>query len=749
MASVPYDKEAILKSLREKIRRAAAKGIAEEDVWSKHDIPSIPAERVVRHRYNPETRQFTKDETIVKIEKKPFTHGAMRHCFRMKKLATPPQSATNHRFHSYGWSRASNYVAKCYMRRGKIDTSQNGIDAVLSDVILQYEAMHWATKFNTTNAPKKIDFIRAYAMEFVDRPKKPMFAVERFVDGTDSYGNGFLKHNTNAGFVDLEEQRKTPQIFSAYSFYASEGTRLVADVQGVGDLYTDPQVLSIDYRFGDGDLGPRGMALFFKTFRHCDLSDGLGIPIFPLSRNEKKHQTKYTDEESTLSEDASAVLEEELRCRFRALDVNRQRRQSLLMRPIDIESDHSVGTAKRSNISDMSKVIRKSMKMPPPAVIHRTKADVDEISSSLAMGLTDTVFDHRAFHRYESGDLKPRNVKAPEESESDDRRTRGMRKTVFDKSMMKVVAAPMSITEETKSNLGKVHYHLALLHGMDRFPEIVQSHGENAEDAPSHDIFSVIFHLCHAASLYNVSACLSLARARVGLDTFVSPLLKTNVPIDFESSKEFCKRAMASKHSIAAPKVAAGCLLYQIIEDEGTAGDVEKIQILEETLSLMKLIVEEDKMMKEHAEKESRGKAAGFHVGDKAEGNYFMEGTFYPGVIVDVAEDGNSVVIQYDDDQSQETLTNENVRSLEPPPEILAALTHRLSDEEALGTVNTDEQCLFEDYDLMAKLAELKEKTGERSDAATLFQEAAELAMNAGKMTTANKWSMRAASLEG
>lgn len=74
----------------------------------------------------------------------------------------------------------------------------------------------------------------------------------------DSYGNGFVKHNTNSGFVDLEEHRKTPQVFSAHSFYASNGTRIVADVQGVADLYTDPQVLSMDYRFGDGDLGPRG-----------------------------------------------------------------------------------------------------------------------------------------------------------------------------------------------------------------------------------------------------------------------------------------------------------------------------------------------------------------------------------------------------------------------------------------------------------------------------------------------------------
>lgn len=749
MSSVQYDREAVQKSLREKIRRAAAKAIAEEDVWSEYNIQSIPAERVVRHRYNPETRQFMKDETIVKIERKPFTHGAMRHCFRMKKLATPPQSASNHRFHSYGWSRGLNYVAKTYMKRGKIDTTVEGSDAVLTDITLQYEAMHWAEKYNETMAPKKIDFIRAYAIEFVDRPNKPMFAVERFIAGTDTYGNGFLKHNTNSGFVDLEEHRKTPQVFSAHSFYASQGQRLVADVQGVGDLYTDPQVLSMDYRFGDGDLGPRGMALFFKTFRHCDMSDRLGIPIFPLSRNEKKHQAKYNDDESTLSE-GSSLLEDELKCKFQRLDANRQKRKSALMRPIDIGSDHNKDTARRSNISDLSKTIRCSMRQlkVSPAYISRTKSDVDEISSSLEMGLTDTVFDHRAFHRFESGEVKPRHVRTSSEKKSDDLREKSMKRgTMFSKSMMKVTAPTMNVTDEMKSNLGKVHFHLAILHGMDRFPEIVP--GDNTEEKPSHCFFSVIFHLCHAASLWNVPACLALARARVGLDTFVSPLLKTNVPIDFESAKEFCKRAMASERSTAAPKVAAGCLLYQIIEDEGTSGDVEKMRILEDILSLMKLFAEEDKIMKEHAEKESRGKAEGFHVGDKVEGNYFMEGTYYAGIIVEVSGDGNSVVVQYDDDGSTESLSNENVRSLEPTSEILAAQTARLSDEEALGTVNTDEQCLFEDYDLMAKLAELKGKAGEHSDAAALFQEAADLAMNVGKMKSANAWSMRAAELEG
>lgn len=68
----------------------------------------------------------------------------------------------------------------------------------------------------------------------------------------------------------MEEHRKTPQVFSAHSFYASNGTRLVADVQGVADLYTDPQVLSMDYRFGDGDLGPRGESNYCSIPRVCN-----------------------------------------------------------------------------------------------------------------------------------------------------------------------------------------------------------------------------------------------------------------------------------------------------------------------------------------------------------------------------------------------------------------------------------------------------------------------------------------------
>ena len=53
-------------------------------------------------------------------------------------------------------------------------------------------------------------------------------------------------------------------------------------------------------------------------------------------RNERRHQAKYDEDESTLSEESS--VEELIKCRFQRLDVNRQKRKSVLMRPIDLNA---------------------------------------------------------------------------------------------------------------------------------------------------------------------------------------------------------------------------------------------------------------------------------------------------------------------------------------------------------------------------------------------------------------------------
>ena len=603
------------------LQQAAAKAVGEGDPWAAHQMHLIPAERVVRHLYHPRTGTWSRDETIVKIQSESFTHGAMRYCFRLKKRAQPPNDAsvTNHHYHSkIGWAFASNYVAKAYYKANgaEIDCSEAAKQAVRNDIMLQYEAQHWSEQFNQQRPPTKIHFIRAYAIEFPNRPGQPWLAVERFIAGTDLYGAGFVKHNTNGGFVDTELRRVTPQIFSAFTFYQSHGTRLVADIQGVGDLYTDPQVLSDDYRFGDGDLGPRGMALFFHSYRSCGSSDAMGIPIFPLSRNEIKAQAKYEDEEVTVSEcdiDEQSLLSNSEAApldAFQRLDWNRQRRRASLQlpppTPLDILlSPSEKDTLRHSNVAVVAAAKQKQQQPPQRAAsirdqlrqslaaasptrrtssvvqkpLRRTQSDTDEVQLALKRAQTDRGFSHHDFHRKASGDLRERQFR------DDNGDTVGSSKhNHFHKSAIaRTVSAPMTITDLTKTNLGKVHYQLAILHGAGRFPECCRAaaspsttgipsiriddddddhehHDDTHATTPDHDAFSVLFHLSHAASLRNAPACLALGRVQAGLATHVSHLLHYQpgnnnhtgvVPTDLDAAKRLLHRAMMTTTTTA------------------------------------------------------------------------------------------------------------------------------------------------------------------------------------------------------
>jgi len=707
----------------QKIRDAAAQESQKKDPWSPYELETIPAEKVKRHWYNAEKKSWTSEITIVKMESKPFTHGAMRHCYRMKMIHMPPNFNENHRFYKHGWSKALNYVAKSYLTSdGKQDVSDDAKEAVFNDIILQYEAQHWARKFNDKGPPKRIIFIMAYVVEFIEREGSPVFAVERFISGTDSYGAGFTKHNTNSGYVDETLGRITPHIFSAFSFYSSEGTRLVADIQGVGDLYTDPQVLSDDFRFGDGDLGPRGMALFFQSFVHGSFADSIGIPIFPLSRNELRYQEKQIKAEGSESNMNSPNKDDEAGNplnKFEQLDINRINRKSVFQ---SVKSDEKSNTLRRSNLSFLADTITSPsihQSMSKVAMSSRpSNSEMDEMTECLSLATIDSDFDFNAFNRLQSGDLRESNPRP------------NLRGTV-----MISRRKPMSITDALKVNLGKVHYHLALLHGMGRFPEIVtENETKETSECSSHDVSSVLFHLCHAASLQHGSACLSLARVRAGLKTSASTLLQKIVPVDFEESKALLRRTLDGPPP-SVVKAAAGCLMVQILEDESNEGMDDQIsKVIEETL----LYMEEAK--NEHLAKKSLSRPSEntFEIGSKVEANYCLEGTFYPARVVKIEGDG-TFVVEYDDDGSTETLSNENIKCVEGSGVVKEQTP--LSDGDALGLDNLDEKYLFKDYQLEAQLAELKAKHGAKQDASELYQSAADKAMNDGKMQSAAKWS--------
>lgn len=427
----------------------------------------------------------------------------------------------------------------------------------------------------------------------------------------------------------------------------------------------------------------------------------MGIPIFPLSVNELKVQAKYEEDEETLSNDESvksagrgAKLDN-----FQRLDLNRLRRSMALKSPRDLLGPKESDTFRRSNLSraDVSKNFRMSLVGSPKKFMHRTSSDVAEVELCLERAKNDYEFTHRNFHREQSGELRQRQYKGKADPS-----------TFHRSNVMRTVSAPILPTNETIKNLGKVHYQMAVLHGSERFPDVVPAnHGNDPENGPSHDAFSVLFHLSHAAALQNAPACLAIARLHAGLGTTISGLLDSIVSTDFDAAKHLLRRAMTSPQRPTRPKAAAGCLLYQLLHDEAslqvgaTSSATVTMQVIEDTLELLEETEKEANDVKAHGSRLERGSR--LHKGDKVEANYGMEGTYYSGVVMEVSEEGETITVKYDDDGSEENLSKENVRPLIPPTATQTTMGGPLSDEEAFGSDHGDDKFLLTPYVLKVR----------------------------------------------
>lgn len=217
------------------------------------------AEHAVVHRYSPGQSRWEQRPMTVSVCVEPFACGAMRYGHYCVSLEHPETLL----------------VAKRYR-----NAHHNTRDQVFADANMHHVAGHWARMFNNYNPPKKVRFVPACVLELTSRRPTVYLCLEPFMRGE------YKKHNNNDGYVAkrskeaAEALRCTPQAFLHFTYQFSGGNLMVCDIQGVGDVYTDPQILTKNGEgHGRGNIGSKGMRKCLRNHQCNAVCRRLGLQL--------------------------------------------------------------------------------------------------------------------------------------------------------------------------------------------------------------------------------------------------------------------------------------------------------------------------------------------------------------------------------------------------------------------------------------------------------------------------------------
>jgi len=182
-----------------------------------------------------------------------------------------------------------------------------------SSAVARYYAAHFNKQLRISGKTMaSIFFVPCFVYEATDQlalEEANVFAAERYLPGV------FLKYNSNNGYVSegFMKHQDVMQAFTHFTFDASEGQMMVADLQGVARdaeaILTDPQVLSLDGRFGPGDLAASGMRACLAAHRCGPACRALGLKPVDASILRKLGSVRRVARSSRSASDHSAAWE--------------------------------------------------------------------------------------------------------------------------------------------------------------------------------------------------------------------------------------------------------------------------------------------------------------------------------------------------------------------------------------------------------------------------------------------------------
>eukprot|EP01084_Bolivina_argentea_P140363 246776_1 len=240
----------------------------------------IRPERAIRHSCHIKIKEndngewetkeeWSQDMRSIKMANNPFNNGTLRLVYYMKDVTNNAAEIlmVNKKENDDMIKNTATHVAKI-----SIDPMEE-FETYFHDVAMQNHAQRFADKFNINEVPKKVGFLDCWVYELVDRIPHIFCGVEQFIEGE------YHKYTNNWDWVNQQVDRNTPSAFSHFTYHASKKKILICDLQGVADLYTDPQMHTYNGKgCGKGNMGKRGIDKFLSSHKCNAICTYLKLP---------------------------------------------------------------------------------------------------------------------------------------------------------------------------------------------------------------------------------------------------------------------------------------------------------------------------------------------------------------------------------------------------------------------------------------------------------------------------------------